>query len=46
MGRGKPIRDVSVGDTGGIYLKAERDLLRDRGWTFDSGTGYWNPPTP
>jgi hypothetical protein len=44
MNRGLPIRDASVGDTGGQFLNAERNLLRDRGWTFD-GT-YWNPPAP
>jgi hypothetical protein len=39
-----PIRDVSPGDTGGQFLNAERNLLRNNGWTFDAGTGYWNPP--
>lgn len=39
-----PIRDASVGDTGGQFLNAKRNLLRDRGWTFDGS--YWNPPAP
>jgi len=46
MGRGNPIRDVSPGDTGGAFLNAERGLLRDRGWTFDPRTNYWNQPGP
>jgi RHS repeat-associated protein len=41
MNRGLPIRDASVGDTGGQFLNAERNLLQDRGWTFDGS--YWNP---
>ena len=45
LGKGNPIRDASIGDTGGMYLNAERNLLRDRGWSFDASTGYWNPPT-
>ena len=44
MRRGLPIRDASPGDTSGVFLNAERALLRDRGWTFDSKTGYWMPP--
>jgi len=42
MNRGLPIRDASVGDTGGQFLNAERNLLRDRGWTFEGS--HWNPP--
>jgi len=46
MGEGQPIRDASTwnpaGETG--FLRAERDLLRNRGWTHDATTGYWNPP--
>jgi RHS repeat-associated protein len=45
MRLGKPIRDASPGDTAGRFLKAERNLLRDRGWTFDPKTNYWNPPS-
>ena len=44
MNQGKPIRDASPGDTAGQFLNAERNLLRDRGWTFDPKTNYWNPP--
>jgi hypothetical protein len=46
MNRGVPIRDASPGDSGGQFLNAERNLLMDRGWTFDSGTNFWGPPTP
>jgi hypothetical protein len=42
MNRGLPIRDASVGDNSGQFLNAERNLLRDRGWTFDGS--YWKPP--
>jgi RHS repeat-associated protein len=44
MRRGLPIRDASPGDMGGTFLNAERALLRERGWTFNSATGYWMPP--
>ncbi|GAA4355277.1 hypothetical protein GCM10023165_47250 [Variovorax defluvii] len=44
MRRGLPIRDASPGDTAGQFLNAERNLLRDRGWTFDSKTSFWTPP--
>ncbi|MGR4876191.1 RHS repeat-associated core domain-containing protein [Pseudoxanthomonas sp. LARHCG66] len=46
MRLGRPIRDASPGDTAGQFLNAERNLLRDRGWTFDSQTNFWMPPTP
>jgi RHS repeat-associated protein len=46
MRRGLPIRDASPGDTAGTFLNAERALLKDRGWTFDSRTNFWNPPGP
>ncbi|MDR4519852.1 MAG: hypothetical protein R3E36_04500, partial [Nitrosomonas sp.] len=46
MGKGQPIRDASPGDTAGQFLNAERNLLKDRGWTFDPKTNYWNPPAP
>jgi RHS repeat-associated protein len=46
MGRGLPIRDASPLDTTGQFLNAERNLLRDRGWTFDRATNYWMPPKP
>jgi len=44
MRQGSPIRDMSPGDRGGIFLNAERALLRDRGWTFDPRTNFWIPP--
>jgi hypothetical protein len=44
MNRGVPIRDASPGDMSGKFLNAERNLLKDRGWSFDSKTNYWNPP--
>ncbi|PID64493.1 MAG: hypothetical protein CR962_01445, partial [Gammaproteobacteria bacterium] len=44
MTKGQPIRDASPGDTAGQFLNAERNLLKDRGWTFDSKTNYWMPP--
>lgn len=44
MNRGLPIRDASPGDTRGQFLNAERNLLEDRGWKFDSQTNYWMPP--
>jgi RHS repeat-associated protein len=50
MARGVPIRDVSVDPlTGQLvrntgFLRAERNLLQDRGWAFNPKTGYWFPP--
>jgi hypothetical protein len=46
MRRGLPIRDASPGDTAGQFLNAERNLLSDRGWTFDPKTNYWMPSSP
>lgn len=46
MRRGKPIRDASPSDATGQFLNAERNLLLDRGWTFDRATNYWMPPKP
>jgi hypothetical protein len=46
MQRGLPIRDVSPGNTGGMFLNAERNLLQNRGWTFDASTNFWMPPVP
>lgn len=48
--RGLPIRDATVdsltgelaNDTG--FLRAERYLLEDRGWTYDPKTTLWSPP--
>jgi hypothetical protein len=42
--KGQPIRDASPGDTSGQFLNAERNLLKNRGWTFDPQTNYWMPP--
>jgi RHS repeat-associated protein len=42
----RPIRDASIGNDRGMYLNAERYLLKDRGWTLDEGTSLWMPPAP
>ena len=50
MRKGLPIRDASVdpvtgtlrNDTG--FLKLERNLLRNHGWTYDPATRSWYPP--
>lgn len=49
MKKGMPIRDAStnakgelINDTG--FLRAERNQLRDRGWTYDQRSRTWNPP--
>jgi len=44
MSKGQPIRDASPGDNSGQFLNAERNLLRDRGWQYDSGSKHWTPP--
>ena len=44
MDKGQPIRDASPGNTAGQFLNAERNLLKDRGWSFDPRTNYWMPP--
>jgi hypothetical protein len=46
MQRGLPIRDLSPGNTGGMFLNAERNLLQNHGWTFDAGANLWMPPVP
>ena len=46
ISKGKPIRDASPGDKRGQFLNAERNLLESRGWTFDKGSSFWNPPKP
>lgn len=46
MRRGAPIHDMSPGDDAGVFLNAERSLLRDRGWTFDGSSSNWMPPEP
>ena len=47
MKRGTPIRDLSPGNTGGMYLNAERRFLEGQGWIkFNvNGDTYWVPPT-
>jgi hypothetical protein len=44
MNLGLPIRDASPGDTAGQFLNAERNLLSNHGWTFDTKTNLWMPP--
>lgn len=50
MGRGAPIRDASVNpQTGELlnnngFLRAERNLLSSRGWSYDPKTRLWSPP--
>jgi hypothetical protein len=50
MGRGMPIRDASVNPVTGAletntgFLRAERNLLDSRGWTYDPKTTMWYPP--
>ncbi len=44
MAKGKPIRDVSPGDTSGQFHNAERNLLRSNGWKFNSRSNNWLPP--
>jgi hypothetical protein len=49
MSRGLPIRDASVDSTGNLinntgFLRAERNLLQSRGWTYNPSTTMWHPP--
>jgi hypothetical protein len=44
MKLGLPIRDASPGNTGGMFLNAERNLLESGGWSFNPATNYWMPP--
>jgi hypothetical protein len=49
MRKGQPIRDSSVDKDGNLrddrgFLKGERNLLREHGWTYDRNTATWNPP--
>ena len=44
MRRNRPIRDASPGDDKGVFLNAERNLLRHHGWEFDERTNLWMPP--
>jgi hypothetical protein len=49
MQSGQPIfdsfrkADGSLKETTG-FLNAERNLLQNRGWTFNQSTGAWHPP--
>ena len=48
--KNRPIRDASSHlpdnhpKVRGSFLGAERNLLKNQGWTFDRSTGFWNPP--
>lgn len=51
MRQGLPIRDATVNpSTGeliqhpGSFLNAERNLLKDRGWSYNPSTTLWSPP--
>lgn len=50
MGRGVPIRDVSVDPVTGAlrnntgFLQAERNILTNHDWVFDPKSSYWYPP--
>ena len=51
MRRGQPIKDKSVTADGALrdetgFLKAERELLRQKGWKYDPKTQTWQPPQP
>ena len=45
MNEGRPIRDASAGNPGSNtgFLRAERNLLQDHGWTLQGE--YWVPPS-
>jgi hypothetical protein len=50
MGKGLPIRDASVNPATGAlerntgFLRAERELLLNRGWRYNPATQMWHPP--
>ena len=50
MRKGVPIRDATVNPSTGAlindtgFLGAERNLLRNQGWTYNPGTTLWSPP--
>ena len=56
MAQGQPIRDAHVNGAGnlirdnpsqgggGAFLKAERNLLENHGWTYNPSTTSWCPP--
>ncbi len=46
---GAPLRDASVNAKGELinntgFLRAERNLLENKGWTYDQKTTMWYPP--
>ena len=49
VSQNRPIRDASVDTVTGAlrenngFLRAERNLLENRGWTYSSQTRYWSP---
>jgi RHS repeat-associated protein len=45
MSEGRPIKDVSAGKAGSNtgFLRAERNVLENHGWTLHSD-GFWHPP--
>jgi hypothetical protein len=42
MDWGRPIHDISIGNTKGFYLNSERDMLYQSGW--DLIGNMWIPP--
>ena len=44
MRNNRPIRDASPNNNDGMYLNAERNLLKSSGWERDESTHLWNPP--
>ena len=49
MRSGKPIFDSYIDEAGNLiptrgFLNAERELFKNRGWTFNTTTGAWHPP--
>ena len=50
MNKGLPIQNASVDGAGNLgdntgFLRAERSLLQDHGWTYNPATRTWCPPT-
>jgi hypothetical protein len=53
MSWGNPIRDASVDASGNLielpqehnyFLRAERNLLRSKGWKYNPADRMWHPP--
>jgi RHS repeat-associated protein len=40
----RQVRDASPGDYEGQFTNAERNILQNRGWTYDPETHMWNAP--